>query len=37
MRNKNIIDSRNMIDKDLWIEAGFDVKIMGDDAEYTGY
>ncbi|MFW6040715.1 MAG: nucleotide sugar dehydrogenase [Thermoplasmatota archaeon] len=29
MNNKNIIDTRNIIDREKWENAGFDVKIMG--------
>ncbi|MFW6048436.1 MAG: nucleotide sugar dehydrogenase [Candidatus Natronoplasma sp.] len=29
MRNKNIIDSRNIIDKERWEKAGFDVNVVG--------
>jgi len=35
MRNKNIIDSRNMIDRERWEQAGFDVKIVG--SQSTGF
>ena len=30
MKNKNVIDSRNMIEREKWEKAGFDVKVMGD-------
>lgn len=30
MRNKNIVDSRNILDKNKWKKAGFNVKILGD-------
>jgi UDP-N-acetyl-D-mannosaminuronic acid dehydrogenase len=30
MRNKNIVDTRNMLDYKKWKEAGFNVKILGD-------
>jgi len=29
MNHKNIVDTRNIIDKEKWKESGFDVKIMG--------
>ncbi|MGM0405336.1 MAG: nucleotide sugar dehydrogenase [Thermoplasmatota archaeon] len=31
MNNKNIIDTRNIIDREKWEDAGFEVKIMGTD------
>ena len=30
MRNKNIVDTRNMLDHKKWKEAGFRVKVLGD-------
>ena len=30
MRNKNIVDTRNILDVERWREAGFKVKVMGD-------
>jgi hypothetical protein len=29
MRNKNIIDTRNILDAERWKEAGFKVKMLG--------
>ena len=30
MRNKNIVDTRNMLNREKWKEAGFRVKVLGD-------
>jgi len=30
MRNKNILDTRNIIDAEKWKDAGFNVKVLGD-------
>jgi UDP-N-acetyl-D-mannosaminuronic acid dehydrogenase len=30
MRAKNVVDSRNILDRERWAEAGFKVKILGD-------
>jgi len=29
MRNKNLIDTRNCLDHDMWVGAGFTVKVLG--------
>ena len=29
MRNKNLIDTRNCLDHNNWMSAGFDVKVLG--------
>ena len=30
MRKKNVVDSRNILDRDRWEKAGFEVKVLGD-------
>ena len=30
MRNKNVVDTRNVLDVGLWNESGFNVKVLGD-------
>lgn len=30
MRAKNVVDSRNILDRDKWEKAGFKVKVLGD-------
>jgi len=32
MRTKNIVDTRNILDRNLWKKAGFNIKIIGDGA-----
>jgi UDP-N-acetyl-D-mannosaminuronic acid dehydrogenase len=34
MRNKNIFDSRNLIDEKEWITAGFKTKILGKESNF---
>ncbi|MCD4801328.1 MAG: nucleotide sugar dehydrogenase [Anaerolineales bacterium] len=33
MRNKNIIDTRNCLDHNSWMSAGFDIKVLGNGAK----
>ena len=30
MRAKNVVDSRNILDKEIWKKAGFNVRVLGD-------
>ena len=30
MRKKNVVDSRNILDKEIWKKAGFNVRVLGD-------